>query len=271
MSEPLFRRRCRVTVGDVGITGLRVQFQVEKTLVPEPNSLDLTISNLKEETRRRIQTTGVAVVLEAGYAEKTEQIFKGDCRFVTHSPTGPEWRTRVQSGDGELAFKQSRIHESFAPGVDPKAVAAKVMESMKLEMRDAAVKVAQGDWQGAQAQFWHGMSASGKSHQVLTDLLESYGYSWSIQDGVLQVLGRGQTTDEPAIVLGPRTGLVGSPELGNEGYVKLRCLLQGGIRPGRRLILDTSAFKGAFRADKVIHQGDTHGAEWFTEVEAWAL
>lgn len=266
-----FGRVARATVGDVVMEGFRIQFRVEKTSDAAPNTIDFSISNLAAATRERLQQANVPVIFEAGYLDQTEVLFKGDCRYISSSHQETDWVTRVQSGDGENAFAGSRVNESFAANTDVRDVAKKAMEAMKLEMRDAAIAVKNGDWKGAQEKLWHGCTASGKAANILSDVLGSGGMSWSIQDGVLQVLSRGKTTGDKAIVLGPTTGLIGSPELGEKGYVKLRSLLNGGLKPGRRLVLNSAAFQGAFRIEKVLHVGDTHGAEWYSDVEAFPL
>lgn len=271
MSEQ-FGRAARVTVGDVLIEadpldGLRVQFRVDRTARPEPNTIDVSISNLSKATRDRIQATAVPVIVEAGYGDKTEVLGRGDCRTVLHRHDGTEWVTRVQAGDGERAYKGSRVHESFAPGSSQRDLIKKAMESMKLEMRDALLKVLRGDWKGGQETFWHGATASGKSASLLTDALSSGGYSWSIQDGKIEILAANETTGEQAILLGSSAGLIGTPEAGEDGTIKARALLNGGLRPGRRIVVSSSHVDGTYRVERVTHLGDSRGQEWYSEVE----
>lgn len=267
-----FGRYARLTVDDLEFDpGSRVQFRIEKTSNENPNTADISITNLAQTTREKLQRPEVQVILEAGYQGEHQTIFTGDARMISHVHDGPNWTTRIQCGDGEKAFKKARVNESFGPGTDVREVARKAMEAMGLEMRDAMAALGTGGWGGAQERFWHGLSVSGPAGKVLTDALGGSRYRWSIQDGVLQVLADGETTSEEAVLLDRWSGLIGSPELGENGTLKIRALLNGGLRPGRRVLLESDPFRGAFRVEAATHVGDTAGAEWYSEIEATPL
>ena len=116
--------------------------------------------------------------------------------------------------------------------------------------------------------FKKGIVVEGKVSKLLDKYVSGAGYQWSIQDGVLQVLAPSETTLETVYVLNAASGLIGSPEKGEDGTVKAVSLLQGGIRPGRRIQLDSAMVQGTFKIERVIHHGDTWGKDWYTEVEA---
>lgn len=267
-----FGRFARLTVDDVEFDpGFRVAFRIEKTADQNPNTADITISNLQRSTREKLQRPGVQVILEAGYQNEHQVVFKGDARTISHVHDGPTWTTRIQCGDGEKALKNARVNESFGPGTDVREAARKAMEAMGLEMRDAMAALGTGGWGAAQERFWHGLSVTGPAGKVLSDALGGSRYRWSIQDGVLQVLADGETTNEEAVLLDRWSGLIGSPELGDNGVLKIRALLNGGLRPGRRVLLESDPFRGAFRVETAAHLGDTGGVEWYSEIEASPL
>jgi hypothetical protein len=56
--------------------------------------------------------------------------------------------------------------------------------------------------------------------------------------------------------------------LGEDGYLKVKSVLQPGLRPGRGLQLQSAAYSGLFRIEKVKHEGDTHGQTWTSDIEA---
>ena len=267
----LFRRAVSVTVGTLKITGLRVAFKVVKTERPEPNSAEITIFNLWEDHRRDMQTEGAAVLLEAGYQYKSgestvKQLFVGDMRVAGHARRGVDWVTRLEAGDGEKAVRTSTITESFKKGVAKKAVAQRLLESMKLNVKDAIAKVNSDGLEAGAEEFARGVSLSGSSAQELTRLLDGMGLQWSVQDGAVQVKKRGDIVGD-LVVLGPSTGMIGSPEPGEKGYLKVRSLLNPLIKPGGGIALSSESFKGTFRVEKTTAVGDTHGADWYVEAE----
>ncbi len=271
----LFKRVAEVTVETapgrgVGITGLRVQFKVTKTLRPEPNTAEVTITNLSAETRRQVQPAGSLVTLVAGYDGATKQLFQGDMRLGNHTRQGTEWVTRLEAGDGEKEVRQSKVVESFQAGARKEAVVKRLLETMKLNVRDAVATVAKKGLAAGAAEFAKGVSISGNTAKELTRILDGMGLSWSIQDGKVEILAKGDLVGD-AVFLSPATGLVGTPEIGEKGYVKVRSLLNPLIRPGVGIVLDTEVIKGTFRVEKAEYRGDTHGLDWYVDVEAEVL
>lgn len=268
----LFKRAVAVTVGVGGeglrVTGLRVTFKISKTARPEPNACEVTITNLSADHRQKMTLQdGVPVVLEAGYEGDLKQIFRGDMLLGKHARQGTDWVTNLHAGDGAKATRTSKITESFEAGAKKKAVAKRLLETMKINVKDAIAKVNSVNLAAGAEQFAKGVSLDGQTANELSGVLAGMGLTWSIQDGAAQVLEKGKSNGGKAVVLSPSTGMVGSPEAGEKGYVKVRSLLNALIVPGGSVVLDSQAFKGTFVVEKVEHHGDTHGSDWYTDAE----
>lgn len=273
-ASSLYRREWYVIVGDHKVAGLRLKFKVEKTLLGEPNVLDLHIYNLSAETRAKMQKRGDPVVLVAGYVGNAQVIFSGDAQTIDHVRDGPDWDTHVQSGDGAEVFRSAFSSHSFKAGTTWKDVAGTLAKDMAgVNVGDAIAKLGTGDFAGAIDTFMQGFSAHGPTVREFDRVMRAGGLEWSIQDGKLQIVkGRNPTSDE-AVRLSPSTGLVGSPDHGTPekdgqpSLLKVRSLLQGGIRPGRAVVVESRSASGNYRANKVTHEGDTHGGEWYTGLD----
>lgn len=275
----LFRRTASVRIGDLSLpNGFRMEFKVKKTLKGHPNTLDLTISNLSAQTRAAMQTKGAKVMLLAGYEENPDQLlFNGDARSIDHVRRGPTWLTRVQCGDGEAAMQSRTVSLSFGPGAKVGDVLLRLAQDAGLDLGNVSSRLKAGDVKGAATQFLNGFAASGRAFPELQNVARAAGLDVSVQDGALQALGRGESTKEEAVLLSAETGLVDSPEhgtperSGEQAVLKVKSLLQPGIRPGRRIQLDAQFIKGSFVTETVTHSGDTHGAAWYSEVECRPL
>jgi hypothetical protein len=130
--------------------------------------------------------------------------------------------------------------------------------------------------------FTSGFVAHGNASSVLTTLLKQQGLGWSVQDGRIEVLGAGEYIANAAVLLTPDTGLVGTPELGSpdvktgKSITKVRALLQPLIRPGQRFVVRLRqpadfvriSADQTYVALKVTHHGDTHGGDFYTDIEA---
>lgn len=269
MSE-LFGREVAITAGTVKITGLRCAFKVEQTLKPEPNKAEVSIWNLSEATRASLRGVVVPVTLEAGYVGTRQVVFKGDIAAdgVISTRDGPDWVTTLRAGDGEDLYRRTRVQESFAEGTKIKDVLAKLLGKFGDSAKEAFQKAKAGDFSGALDTFVGGAVMSGPAHDELTKLLAANGYTWSFQDGKVQILKAGEANTEPAVLLSSSTGLLGSPEIGKGGVLKFRSLLQPGLRPGRKVKIQSREIHGAFFVvGKVVHTGDTHGNDWLSEVD----
>ncbi len=274
----LFNREVRIIAGTLEIKGLRVQFRVKKTLEKEPNECELSIYNLNAEHRREMETKGMRVAVEAGYTGNTAQIFVGEVHFTEHLREGPDWVTKMQLGDAQRAYKHARVSESFKAGNSLGSVFRKVADSLGVDSTKAQSIV-----DSLQRQFTQGASIFGKASTEMDNLLKGTGLEWSIQDGELQVQEKTGTTSVPVIVLNAQTGLIGSPTYGTADFVKpenakskpktlkIKSLLIPGIRAGGRVRLDSEAVKSDFKVQTLTHTGDTHGGDFYTEVEGIPL
>lgn len=284
-SARLFGRRCVLLVGDppgkelnprvvnaLQVDGLRVTFEVKKSTGKDPNTADVRVFNLKDESRARMQGKGQKLILQAGYEGTVAQLFSGDSTLIDHAHKGPEWETRILCGDGERAYRFARVSESFAPGTRVQDVIAHLARSSGLDLGNALERAAA--IQGPLQQYAQGLTLHGRTAGALDQVLRSVGLTWSVQDGALQLLGPAETLPGQVVVVSADTGLVGSPEQGTPDkkggpqVLKFRVLLNPLLRPGARVLLRSRAHTGTFKLGAVVHRGDTRGTDWYTDVEA---
>lgn len=282
--ETLYGRRVRVILGKpppdfktllpnaIEVENLRVAFKVSKSIGKEPNTAEVSITNLAGSTRSELQGKGHKLILEAGYEDTIARIFAGDVRTIDHTKAGADWTTKATCGDGERAYQWARISESFAGGTRIADVVKKCAEALGLEIGNAIAAVA-----GFPDQFVNGYTAHGNAARELDRVLRPLGLAWSIQDGRLQVLKEAEANAGTAIELSKDSGLIGSPEFGSPSekdkpaVLKVKSLLQPGLKPGDRFSLKSRAHSGFFKANKVEHSGDTAGGDWYTAIEAVPL
>ena len=102
------------------------------------------------------------------------------------------------------------------------------------------------------------------------------GLQLSIQDEQILLLEPGEFLQGRTVVLRPPqlntpgTGLIGSPEPGEDGFINARALIQPGLVPGRRVDLQAENIRGLFRIERVVYIGDTWGPDWYADIEAKA-
>lgn len=283
----LFKRSAEIIAGDIKIsTGietsgkntLKIQFKVEKSLTKNANSCEVKIFNLSEKSRARIDelSEDVAVSVKAGYQKDLNQIFLGE-RGIARSINNignAEWITTITLGDAATKIRKQRSKISLAGNTEVTSALDQLILDIELNsgnVIDQLKKAATGE----NSSFKNGFAFSGKTMDGIDAVLKKLNLQISVQDGVLQALGPKQTnfSQELAPVYTPSTGLIGAPESGDEGNIRIRVLLDGKIKPGDRFIVESKKFKARspFKALSVIHTGDTYGQAWWTDIEGLPL
>ncbi|MFZ5440456.1 MAG: phage protein [Myxococcota bacterium] len=285
MSTKLFERRCVLLIGKVPakgdfaleppaalrVEGLDIEFRVEKDLQSSPNNAEISVFNLSAESRAKLEGSGQRVILQAGYEGTEAQIFSGDLRRAFSTKQGPDWVTKIEAGDGERSIAFPRLRESYRPGTSVADVVKKTLRSMGGDSTTAVEKASR-----LAGEFSSGYAQSGSSSRELTTLLEPLGYTWSVQDGRIEILQEDETVADSAVLVSPESGLVGSPTIAaatkeKKAAVKLRTLLLPRLRPGQKLELRSESMTGVLKALRVTHAGATHGGDWYTDIEAHPL
>ncbi len=252
------------------ITDLRCEFKITKTHKKVPNSCDITITNLAAATRTDLETKPLFVQIAAGYDDDPRLLFTGDLRFGMSEQKGPNWETLLQLGDGDCHYRWARVNESYKPGTTVREVLKKTAKAMGFTLPDALDKNPDLD-----AQFAAGEVASGPARLHLDKLLRPYGYTWAIQNNELRVLRENQIPSLTAHEIDEAHGMIGTPTFGSPPrsgkppHVNVKMLLYPELLPGDLVKVTTKDIKvnGFFRIEAVKHEGDTHGNNWFTEIE----
>lgn len=260
------------TTNGVEITDLRVKFSIERDLSKHPNSCDIEVYNLAQTTRAAVETKPLLVELAAGHDGVSRLLSTGDVLFAMSKQEGPEWVTMLQLGDGARATARARAKpRSYGKNTTVKQVLRDIAKSMGQGLPKNIEASADLD-----AQFANSISLSGYARDEMTKILAPYGYNWSIQNGRLQIL-RDETARTDMLEISERTGMIGTPSFGDPPksgkppHVTVKMLLYPELVPGGRIQLTSRAKSGTFKLVKVKHTGDTHGDEWFTEVEIQPL
>lgn len=282
-----FNRRCIVTVGNLRIdslSSLRVAGSVTKTLKPEPNKAEVSITNLTRQhhniTVDQRPTIDIPVQIECGYCPDSNDdlsgvgvIFLGQLRDAgTSKENGTDFITRLESGDGERSMRRARINVSIAKGTTTDSVLRQVALAIgvgKGNLDDAARKI-RSAFSGSGNIFTSGTVLSGSATREMDRICRSLGLQWSVQGGKLQILERGKALAATAVKLGEANGLT-KASIDGKGILDFACPLHADINPGRLIVVDSLSVRGQFKVEEVVHTFDTDRRSdgvWTTEGKA---
>lgn len=252
-------------------TILRVTFKVTRSLKKEPNKAEITLYNLKASNRTALQERNQPTTLGAGYIDNISQLFSGDLEFAQNRQDGRNWITTLQSGDSSVAYKSARINTSLKGPAGLGDVLRTAAKSLGVGLGNLEDVISTGSLRGNLTEFVNGIVLSGKAELNVDKIAKSMGLTWSIQDGQLLFLGPTQVKEALAVKLIPGSGLVGSPEAGEDGILAVRSLIQPDLLPGQKVQIQSAQVDGFFRIEKTVFTGDTRGKEWYADMECKPL
>lgn len=281
----LFNRRASITVdasrfdsvvfdGNLlkVVPGFRIAFEVVQSNDSKANKAQASIFNLSESSRARFaERKRPQFIIEAGYVDTEATIFNGEAVHVSSVRAQAGFETQVSAADG-LQAQRAIVSASLAGPNNVGQVFKQIASRMGVNAERAIAKALSGQFDGALQQLFSGAALMGPADKLMDQLGKSAGFEWSIQNGELVVLTKDGFVDEEVVVLGPRSGLIRSPERRrdekkNREIVVIRSMMQPRMAVGRKVQLESNEISGLFRIEVVKHVGDTHGNDWYSEVE----
>ena len=298
-----WKRSYDLIVGDAGhglrITetpdrpGLRVVFEITKTLRSSLNTAVIKIYNLSPDNEGKIKGEFTEVLFNVGYQGAALLVFRGQIRNVSTYSEGTDRITEINAADGERDSRKSIVNFTLAAGTTTEQLVDKVVETFESTKKGQIVV--------KDKQRLRGRVISGMATDVLHAAASDSNANWSIQDGRLDIVAADSTLPTEAIVIRDDTGKLDPPEVDDKG-IKVRCLLNPRIRCNGKIKLDNRDVKlkvikqrerqpgakapkkapkskhlarldpdGIYKVYKVVHKGDTRANEWSSEVFAQAL
>lgn len=243
------------------ISGLRIQFKIDKTVLADPNKAVIRVFNCNADSRSAMEEPNARILLRVGYEHgELNQVFVGDIRRVAHLKQGPDWISEIEAGDGEIDFTGSHVEKSFPAGTPVATVMQSVLGEMQT-VKNEITNLAQ-----ATGIFVKGVVASGPVSTVMDNLTRKVGLEWSIQDEEVQIVRQGAPTFDTAVFLSPDTGLIGSPAKTLIG-AQVTSLLNTEIKPARPVQVSSRDIDALYRCQSVSHEGDTFEGPWKTVAE----
>ena len=250
---------------------LRFTFRIVRSTSKDPNTAEISIWNLNKQTRSLLQELDLQTVLEAGYVGSRSTIFSGQLEYGSTGREGTDRVTTLQAADGGKRISEARVNLSFGSGTPVGTVLLRLAKELGLGLGNVAEKASAGSVRGKITEYLQGIALNGSAYEELNKIAKQMGLGLSIQDGQPQLLAPVETLRGDAVLLTRRTGLIGSPEVGEKGRVNARSLLQPDLVPGRRVRIESEQVTGFFKVTRAEFRGDTWGQDWYTDIEGKPL
>jgi hypothetical protein len=297
LSGQQYLRQLSVVIAGASGNGLdfsqfRVTFAIRRGDYQTPNSVDLRIFNLSDQTANRIQNEFSQVSLVGGYSGNAGQLFKGTIKQVRKGRVDQrDSYVDVTAADGDEAYNFAPISKTLAAGTTPGGIYQALVDAMQ----------AKGLTQGytpnlPQNGLVRGKVMFGKARDELRTFANTSDCAWSCQNGALTLIPLTSYIPGNVITITPSTGMIGVPEQTQQG-IHVRTLLNPNIKIGQTIKLDqTDINKLRFSLDSTSvtnnlllqqaiktngdglyyvmvanHTGDTRGRDWYTDMTCLAV
>lgn len=262
-----FNRKAKLNIGQEGQTareydGFTLDFQVNKDASATENTALIRIFNLSPQSRAHFEQADNIVELFAGYEDNVKMIFKGDVIELgaTHQKNGSDWVTTVKANDGGTKLLQTKIAVPFAADTKYSTVLNKLVETLGYTtegLRSIPDNI----------KFKNGYVASGFVKDNLNLLAQMADMQWSIQDDSLVFMPQNEATNDTAVVINKKHGLISSPIKSDKG-LQVISLLNPELKIGRFIELESELLEkkgqGLYKVNKLIHKGNSREGDFYS-------
>jgi len=260
------------------IRGLRVNFEITKSILSFPNLARITLYNPNQDTLSALEEKYTRIVLNAGYEGDLRLLFKGDVRNVFQTKTGRDRLLTIYSGDGEKSWQNATFNKTLSESLSFSSAIQEVLKTFS----DVNIGTLQGLPQVADKM--RGQVLSGSSKDIMDNFAEEYGFSWSIQDGEIIITPEQEPLEgDEAVLVTAATGMIGSPTITEIG-VDVTTLLNPRLLPNRGFLIESinaevtignlffrnvkrTTAEGLYKIQEVVFRGDSRDGDWLSSVK----
>jgi hypothetical protein len=282
----LFKPAAVVTISGQTVTnidgkGLRIAFNVQRSLNSSPDTATVAVYGLAPERTAAMQSLfdelGTSqVTLSTGYDGVPVRTFSGSVRRMRgRVRRGADLSMEVDADDGGEALRDVTLSGSTG-ALSSAGMTAGVMITVALAamanaghpiQQHPSVAVALASATPASTASIFGAVSIGSVRALIDQAARVLGVRWWLNDGFLYMARRNLPTDPIAVRL-PRTHWLSEFAQDGSGLSRLSTLLDPNIVPGRLLQIETDIPRvfADYRCEALGARGDTRSGPWTADL-----
>lgn len=260
MSRLFLRTWALETSDAVRYEGMRMAFRAAQAGAGGSSSCDVTVWMPARELVESLHLADTVIRVLAGYRDTGPvEVMQG--AVVTDSVrdkrAAAEPSVTWQISPSKTPIQRASVSKSWS-----KVRASEVIEHLRQAMGVPADVVDLPE----DVLFARGHVVERSPKTAMSEVVAACGAQWALQDGRLRVWPLGGVARATADLWAPSTGLLEAVAPAGDDKVTARALLRPGLRPGDTVRVQSPSWSGDIRVQEVVHEGDSHGAAWFTSV-----
>lgn len=238
---------------------LRITFNITKTITSEPNTSEISIYNLNQNSRNLITSKVYDhVELFVSYQEDDlRMIFKGDIIEVINTQSGLDIITKLKCSDGYFAYTEKIIVKTIAAGqTDADVLHKEVISSFSIQQ--GAIDLPYDQALPRARVFMC------DTRDVANRIAQNNNADWSIQDHQLIIIPKNKAIqNDDGFIISSTTGMIGSPKKTSKG-LEITTLCNPHFKIGSLVKVESKSeeYNGHYKVKSIQHSGDLTGNEW---------
>lgn len=276
-------RAYRFVVGSgsaaLDLSQLRIVFDIKKNDRLTPNSADIKVYNLADDTADRIVRRFTRIQLEAGYGDDMGLIYSGTVIQIIKRREGVDSVLEFTAGDGDMAYTYGFVNCTQGAGATPADSLRTARASLGGGLDEGVITPS-----AAGQKLPRGKVFFTPFKTAAARLGRSMGSDVYMDNGKLMAVPRRGYLSKKAVELSPDTGLVGAATQTIDG-VKCRCLLNSSLTIGALIYIDQEHVQqarldeaqknkknaakrgGYYRLISCRYVGDSGGQDWYCDLD----
>lgn len=239
-------------------SNLRITFNVTKTISSEPNTGEITIYNLNQNTRNLITTKYYQhVELYICYREDDFRlIFKGDVISINNSQSDLDIITHLKCADGFKAYTDKTIVKTLSAGQSDIVVVNEALASFNIQAATIDLPL--------NTILPRGKVLFCDAREAVSKVAINNRADWSIQDGQLAIIPKNTALrNDEGYIISSATGMIGSPEKNDDG-LEVTTLCNPYFKIGGLIRIESqiTEYNGNYKIKSIQHEGDLMGSDW---------
>jgi hypothetical protein len=236
-------RVCKLTLTDekagdktanvLDLSEFHITFDVQAWLNQSLKTLVARVYNVGQENMRTVIKQYTSVRLIAGYrgANEDDEVFKGTISYYESGKSSvTETVLVIHANDSDRPMNGTPINLTLEAGHTQSDVVKACTKAMGLQLGF----ITELD----PSKSPRGRACVGMPKDVLRDIADHNGATFSVEDGKVNIIKHNETFAEHSLVLNSKTGMVGSPVLTMDGAIQVTSLLNSRLKPGAGIRLD---------------------------------
>lgn len=271
------------------ISDLHVEVKAKRSTGYADGTAEVTIYNASEDTRKRLNRKGDAVIIEAGYADAgIGTVFVGEVVNACSSHAGTEWVTKLKATCGRPVLsrlEQTTIVMSYSAG-------ARLVDVMN-ELATGIGVILHGAENIADIRLPNGLYHAGKIQPLLAKIRAELAVRQmmvSVDFNHMVIIRKGAASDYSIVYLDSESGLMSATPVRSaleyatalnakklkvavmksdlRPKVSFTCIADPRIRPNGLVKIAGKAIDGVYLVEDIEYDLDNMGKNWKMKCEA---